>query len=109
MTQHISETLLLYFFFNLIRHARALKGFFSSLAFRKAIARNFRDSSPRRIYSYLRVVPAAMITEHHSLGAIYETWGIYGARIGVGTRGARGEGAITPPDLYEGSIAPPIL
>ena len=38
------------------------------------MARNFRDfccdalkSHTRRIYSYLRVVPAAMITEHHSL------------------------------------------
>ena len=57
----------------LIRHARALKCSFS-LAFCKAMARNFRyfccdpfKSHTRRIYSYLRVVPAAMITEHHSL------------------------------------------
>ena len=56
-------------FFNPIRHARALKGIFSSLAFRKAMARFIVI---RVVYTrigplYIRVVPAAIITEHHSL------------------------------------------
>ena len=54
------ETLLLYVFF-LPKACAGFKKYFSSLAFRKAY------SHTRRIYSYLRVVPAAMITEHHSL------------------------------------------
>ena len=56
-------------FFNPIRHARALKGIFSSLAFRKAMKRFIVI---RVVYTrigplYIRVVPAAIITEHHSL------------------------------------------
>ena len=51
-------------FFYLIRHARALKCIFS-LAFCKA--KHPFKSHTCRIYSYLRVVPSAIITEHHSL------------------------------------------